>query len=154
MPELPEVETVVRTLEHQLDRVMIVGCEVFWNNIIGYPDAAAFCRDIVGKTIQGYHRHGKYMRFDLGDMEWICHMRMEGKFYVQQPQEPYDKHVHVILQLSDGRQLRYHDTRCICMRSVRMFHPIRALKISDMMPLMNVLRQSGCTTRCIRKRPR
>ena len=44
-------------------------------------------------------------------MEWICHMRMEGKFYVQQPQEPYDKHVHVILQLSDGRQLRYHDTR-------------------------------------------
>lgn len=36
---------------------------------------------------------------------------MEGKFYVQQPQEPYDKHVHVILQLSDGRQLRYHDTR-------------------------------------------
>lgn len=111
MPELPEVETVVRTLEHQLDRVMITGCEVFWNNIIGYPDAATFCRDIVGKTIQGYYRHGKYMRFDLGDMEWICHMRMEGKFYVQQPQEPYDKHVHVILQLSDGRQLRYHDTR-------------------------------------------
>ena len=111
MPELPEVETVVRTLEHQLDRVMITGCEVFWNNIIGYPDAATFCRDIVGKTIQGYYRHGKYMRFDLGDMEWICHMRMEGKFYVKQPQEPYDKHVHVILQLSDGRQLRYHDTR-------------------------------------------
>lgn len=77
MPELPEVETVVRTLEHQLDRVMITGCEVFWNNIIGYPDAATFCRDIVGKTIQGYYRHGKYMRFDLGDMEWICHMRME-----------------------------------------------------------------------------
>ena len=101
MPELPEVETVVRTLEHQLDRVMITGCEVFWNNIIGYPDAATFCRDIVGKTIQGYYRHGKYMRFDLGDMEWICHMRMEGKFYVQQPQEPYDKHVHVILQIHD-----------------------------------------------------
>ena len=52
MPELPEVETVVRTLEHQLDRVMITGCEVFWNNIIGYPDAATFCRDIVGKTIR------------------------------------------------------------------------------------------------------
>lgn len=44
MPELPEVETVVRTLEHQLDRVMITGCEVFWNNIIGYPDAAKIGR--------------------------------------------------------------------------------------------------------------
>ena len=111
MPELPEVETVVRTLGHQLDHVTITGCYVFWDNIIAYPDVKAFCDTITGKTIQGYHRHGKYMRFDLGDVEWICHMRMEGKFYVQQPEDTYDKHVHVILQLSDGRQLRYHDTR-------------------------------------------
>ena len=52
MPELPEVETVVRTLEHQLDHVMITGCEVFWNNIIAYPDAATFCRDTAAKALQ------------------------------------------------------------------------------------------------------
>lgn len=111
MPELPEVETVVRTLKHQLDRATITSCQVLWENIIGYPDAAAFCKILEGKTICGYHRHGKFLCFDLGSHVWICHLRMEGKFYVQQAQEPYDKHVHVIFSLQDGRQLRYHDTR-------------------------------------------
>lgn len=111
MPELPEVETVVRTLEHQLQHVKILNCQVFWDNIIAYPEVEEFCENIQNKTIQDYQRHGKYLIFDLGDKVWICHMRMEGKFYVQQIDEPYDKHVHVIFQLSDGRQLRYHDTR-------------------------------------------
>lgn len=111
MPELPEVETVVRTLEHQLQHPVIEECSVFWKNIIAFPDTATFCEEIQGKQILGYRRHGKYMLFDLGDMIWIAHMRMEGKFYVQMPSEPYDKHVHVIFQLQDGRQLRYHDTR-------------------------------------------
>lgn len=44
-------------------------------------------------------------------MMWIAHMRMEGKFYIQKSDEPYDKHVHVLFDLQDGRQLRYHDTR-------------------------------------------
>lgn len=111
MPELPEVETVVRTLEHQLQHPTIIECHVFWNNIIAYPDVMMFCEAIKGKKIMGYRRHGKYLLFDLGDCMWIAHMRMEGKFYIQQSKEPYDKHTHVIFQLDDGRQLRYHDTR-------------------------------------------
>lgn len=111
MPELPEVETVVRTLEHQLGTVEITNCEVLWDNIIAYPTADEFIQTIKGKNIQKYGRHGKYLIFDLGEYDWIVHLRMEGKFYVQQPQEPYDKHTHVIFTLNDGRQLRYHDTR-------------------------------------------
>lgn len=111
MPELPEVETVVRTLEHQLGNVTIMDCRVLWNNIIAYPDAATFTKEISGKTIQGYHRLGKFLIFDLGDKIWIAHMRMEGKFFVQKPGDVFDKHTHVLLTLQDGRQLRYHDTR-------------------------------------------
>lgn len=110
MPELPEVETVVRTLEHQLQQVEIIDCRVLWDNIIAM-DTQAFIETIRHKKIQGYHRHGKYLIFDLGSHDFIVHLRMEGKFYVQAPQEPYDKHTHVIFSLSDGRELRYHDTR-------------------------------------------
>lgn len=110
MPELPEVETVVRTLEHQLQQIEIMDCRVLWDNIIAM-DTQAFIETIRHKRIKGYHRHGKYLMFDLGSHDFIVHLRMEGKFYVQAPQEPYDKHTHVIFSLSDGRELRYHDTR-------------------------------------------
>lgn len=111
MPELPEVETVVRTLEYRLQHVTILHCQVLWNNIIAYPSVPAFVDTIAGKTIRQYRRLGKYLMFNLGTHMWIAHMRMEGKFYIQQPMEPYDKHTHVIFSLSDGQQLRYHDTR-------------------------------------------
>lgn len=42
---------------------------------------------------------------------WITHLRMEGKFYVQQKEDPIDKHTHVLFALEDGKELRYHDTR-------------------------------------------
>lgn len=111
MPELPEVETVVRTLQHQLQHPIILDCTVRWDNIIAYPDVKTFCETIRGKEIRDYRRLGKYLLFDLGDYMWVVHLRMEGKFYVQQPSDPYDKHTHVLFQLSDGRSLRYHDTR-------------------------------------------
>ena len=40
------------------------------------------------------------------------HLRMEGKYYVQKETDPYDqKHIHVQFYLTDGRVVRYHDTR-------------------------------------------
>lgn len=111
MPELPEVETVLRTLEKQLGHVMVESVHVLWDNIIAYPSVELFKERVKNCTIQNYRRHGKYMLFDLGDVELVCHMRMEGKFYIQQPQEALSKHIHVIFSLRDGRELRYHDTR-------------------------------------------
>lgn len=111
MPELPEVETVVRTLEHQLGHPTIVACTILWDKIIATPSPALFVEGIQGKTIQGYHRHGKYLMFDLGDQELVVHLRMEGKFFVQPWDAPLQKHTHVIFTLQDGRVLRYHDTR-------------------------------------------
>ena len=111
MPELPEVETVLRTLEHQLQHPIIEDVKVLWPRIIAYPDTETFIQQLIGKQILAYHRYGKFLIFDVNDMVWIVHLRMEGKFYVQRPSDPYDKHTHVIFTLQDGRQLRYHDTR-------------------------------------------
>lgn len=49
--------------------------------------------------------------FEMDDCTLCVHLRMEGKFFVQDPNEEISKHVHVIFTLDDKRQLRYHDTR-------------------------------------------
>lgn len=112
MPELPEVETVVRTLEYQLGNCTIDHVDVFWDKIIHYPEKEEFCNILKQKTIKEYRRLGKYLIFDLDTHILVAHMRMEGKFYVGTKDDAYDrKHTHVIFYLSDGRVLRYHDTR-------------------------------------------
>ncbi len=111
MPELPEVETVVKTLQHQLGHPVISQAEVFWDNIIAFPDPASFCRLIANQEIVDYQRRGKFLIFRLSRATLIVHLRMEGKFFVYAGPTPKDKHTHVIFTLQDGRQLHYNDTR-------------------------------------------
>ena len=52
------------------------------------------------------------MIFVLDRNVLVSHLRMEGKYYVQPQNEPYDvKHTHAIFTFKNGIQLRYHDTR-------------------------------------------
>ena len=112
MPELPEVETVRRTLEYQLGHPTFSYVDIRWDKIIAYPEPMTFSQTLIKKQIRGYERIGKYLIFDLGSHELICHLRMEGKFYVEDKDAPYDrKHTHVFMGFTDGRELRYHDTR-------------------------------------------
>lgn len=112
MPELPEVETVRRTLALQLQHPIIDRAQIFWDRIVDNCTPQAFCDAIQGQQIQDYSRIGKYLIFVLDDHVIVSHLRMEGKYYVQQSDEPYDpKHTHAIITFTDGRQLRYHDTR-------------------------------------------
>lgn len=112
MPELPEVETVLQTLKYQLQYPTIESVNVRYEPIIQTPKVNEFQQLLQQKTIQDYRRIGKYMIFDFGSHVLVAHMRMEGKFYVQRKEDPYDqKHVHVIFRFTDGRELRYHDTR-------------------------------------------
>lgn len=111
MPELPEVETVLRTLETQLKNPVLSNISIKYDKIIATSDADNFIKQLTMESIIDYHRIGKYLIFECKKHYWVVHMRMEGKFYIQAPQEPYDRHTHVFIDLADGRQLRYHDTR-------------------------------------------
>ena len=106
MPELPEVETVLRTLENALGQVTIEYVEYSWRNIID-QDINDFYR-IKNQTILKYKRYGKYLIFECEDVSLICHLRMEGKFYILDTNKPYDKHVHVIFQLNNHKYLNYY----------------------------------------------
>lgn len=110
MPELPEVETVVRTLEGLIRGRRIENIEIRWLKTVD-GDPQLFKSRLIHQHFRNFKRRGKYLLFEMDDCTLVVHLRMEGKFFLQQKDEPMDKHVHVIFDLDDGKQLRYHDTR-------------------------------------------
>ena len=109
MPELPEVETVLRTLEHRIKGQRINDVNIYWNNIIiGDPDT--FKKQLIGQHFNKFIRRGKYLLFELDDIVLVSHLRMEGKYYIKQHNVDLEKHEHVVFILDDY-DLKYHDTR-------------------------------------------
>lgn len=110
MPELPEVETISRTLEGLIKNREILNIEVFWPNIIE-QDVEFFKKKMLHQHFRTFQRKGKFLIFGLDKGYLITHLRMEGKFYVVDPTFALDKHVHVRMQLDNNEVLLYHDTR-------------------------------------------
>lgn len=112
MPELPEVETVVRRLRAPLTGRRIERAQVLWERSIQSPSAAAFRRHIRGQTVTAVSRRAKYLLFHLsrGDC-LIAHLRMTGDFQLRDANEAPDPYVRVCFLLDDGRALWFSDTR-------------------------------------------
>lgn len=112
MPELPEVETIKKTLNQLVTNKSIKDVEVYWPNIIKKPDdVEEFKHMLVGQTMREVHRMGKFLLFELDDYMLVSHLRMEGKYSVHPAGEPLKKHTHVVFSFSDGEELRYNDVR-------------------------------------------
>lgn len=112
MPELPEVETIRRTLKELVLNKKITGIEVFWGKIIKHPDDIEHFRQLViGQTIRDVKRKGKFLIFELDTEMLVSHLRMEGKYFINQTGMERDKHTHVIFNFSDGSSLNYNDVR-------------------------------------------
>ncbi|WP_342261366.1 DNA-formamidopyrimidine glycosylase [Spiroplasma endosymbiont of Notiophilus biguttatus] len=112
MPELPEVETVRKTLQPLLTNHKIIGVRILLNKIIKTPSIEQFTKQIIGQTINDVQRVGKLLIFILDDYVLLSHLRMEGKYYFQQNDQSINwKHVLLILELDNKYELRYHDTR-------------------------------------------
>jgi formamidopyrimidine-DNA glycosylase len=112
MPELPEVETVARSLRPKLVGRKIVDIRNTWPRHIDRPDYAGFINRIRGRMITDVSRRGKFLLFPLDNGETlIIHLRMSGHLAVILPQTPADKHTHTIFELDNGLELRFRDTR-------------------------------------------
>lgn len=111
MPELPEVETVRRTLLPQILGKTIKKVDALYDKII-VGDVSAFKKALKGETFEAIDRIGKYLLFRLSDNKTIVsHLRMEGKYRVLPKSEPIAKHEHIIFELTDGETLRFADVR-------------------------------------------
>lgn len=112
MPELPEVETIKKGLNQLIKGAVIIDVAVFWDRMITPPfSSEKFKKVLRGETIHTIERRGKYLIFLLDHWAMVSHLRMEGKYEVNNSGEPIKKHTHVIFYLADGRQLRYMDVR-------------------------------------------
>ena len=110
MPELPEVETVVRTLEHKINKRIIKNVNIWYEKIVAEPDAMTFSRCLTNQRFEKFDRRGKFLIFELTDYVLVAHLRMEGKFYVYPEHTEPDKHTHIVFVLDQG-ELHYNDVR-------------------------------------------
>ncbi|XXM71011.1 DNA-formamidopyrimidine glycosylase [Lysinibacillus sphaericus] len=112
MPELPEVETVRRTLELLVIGKKIKDVSLFWPKMIKHPeDTEEFVQALRGQEILEMKRRGKFLIFYMNELSLVSHLRMEGKYGLCHEEDPVEKHTHVIFHFTDGTELRYRDVR-------------------------------------------
>lgn len=112
MPELPEVETIRRTLEALVIGKTIQKVSVLWPKMVKHPEEVEQFSDALrDQTILSITRRGKFLIFYTEDYALISHLRMEGKYGLFQRDEPVNKHTHVIFYFTDESELRYNDVR-------------------------------------------
>jgi formamidopyrimidine-DNA glycosylase len=112
MPELPEVQTVLTTLQPRLLGLRIERVEVFWEKIIKSPPPREFVAWLQGCSITGMRRRGKYLLLELDGTDLLAvHLRMTGRLVYSSPDPPRDKHTHLVFYLNNGDELRFHDLR-------------------------------------------
>lgn len=112
MPELPEVETIRKTLETLVLNKEIKRVSVSWGKIIKKPEEIEQFKDALeGQIIESIGRRGKFLIFYTTNYALVSHLRMEGKYFLYEHGEEVNKHTHVIFHFTDGTELRYQDVR-------------------------------------------
>jgi formamidopyrimidine-DNA glycosylase len=114
MPELPEVETIARTLAPSLIGRVIAGIDLLYRPLLrgGRPGRLG---GLIGRRVLGIRRRGKMLLIEIeGGRTLVFHLKMTGQFLFAAAPEPRDKHVRLAVRFEDGRNE-------LCFRDVRKF---------------------------------
>ncbi len=112
MPELPEVETVKRTLQQKLAGLKFTDVRILLPKIVRTPDPGEFRKIITDKKITRIGRRGKYLQVCLsGAYTLIVHLRMTGRLVYCENDEPLPKYTHAVFSLDNGARLVFADMR-------------------------------------------
>ena len=113
MPELPEVETVVRELRRELSGDEISCVEIFRSNPILQGNPNLFQEQLKGRKFIDVTRRAKYLIFHLQPLRYLlAHLRMTGKFIVSDYLPKPSKYNRVFFHLKSKRVLIFDDVRC------------------------------------------
>ena len=116
MPELPEVETVMRGLEPALLTNQITHVQLNRKDL-RIPFPATLKQDIENKKITALKRRAKYILVHFADgMILAIHLGMSGRVQIIDAADDYDeytpqKHDHVVFTMKDGARIIYNDPR-------------------------------------------
>ena len=112
MPELPEVETIVRGLRPCLEGRVLARVEQRCP-ALRFPFPPGFAQRLEGRRVVSIGRRAKYILAHLdGGEVLLCHLGMSGRMVVTRENgRPLEKHDHVILSTDRGDQIRFNDAR-------------------------------------------
>src|SRR3954466_4010496 len=112
MPELPEVETVARDLRQRILGATISGARCSWSRTLRTHTPEAFEEAIAGRVVEAVGRRAKLIVVELsGDAALTIHLKMTGQLFVVPAEAPQDPYVRLVLELADGREVRFRDIR-------------------------------------------
>ena len=128
MPELPEVEHVVRALRRVVVGRTIIASEVRLPKLIAPLSVSSFNRRIRNSTIGGVSRRGKFILIECQrpdrkggqhpksqprskNFVLAVHLRMTGKFVMLSTDDELPKHAHAIFYLDQDQRLVFRDQR-------------------------------------------
>lgn len=113
MPELPEVETIVRGLARALTGKRLTRLELARSDLrSAIPKGLA--QRLEHRRIERIWRRAKYILMQVeGGGVLILHLGMSGRLVIAPPGQapPRDKHDHAIFHFEDGTELRFNDPR-------------------------------------------
>jgi formamidopyrimidine-DNA glycosylase len=137
MPELPEVEHVVRALRRAVVGRTIIASEIKLPKLISPSTVSSFKRKLKGSSITGVSRRGKFILIELdGELApphgrasdtgstgaspagfakrtfvLVVHLRMTGAFLYLNAEDELPKHAHAIFYFDNDRRLVFRDQR-------------------------------------------
>jgi formamidopyrimidine-DNA glycosylase len=109
MPELPEVETTCRGIRPHLEGSDIRGVQVLERRLRWR--VAEAIEALAGQSISAVERRAKYILIQCTQGTLLIHLGMSGSLRLCEPSVELRKHDHIILKLSSGLELRFHDPR-------------------------------------------
>jgi formamidopyrimidine-DNA glycosylase len=112
MPELPEVETIARSLEPRITGRAISGIELLYRPLLRGRGKKTL-ETLRGRRVSRVRRRGKMLLVECeGRWTLVFHLKMTGQFLFAAEGSPRDKHVRLVIRFEDGRnELRFRDVR-------------------------------------------
>ncbi|AFX98961.1 formamidopyrimidine-DNA glycosylase [Candidatus Endolissoclinum faulkneri L2] len=112
MPELPEVENVMRGLAQRLTGQRLVGIELR-RSALRWPIPKEIVEQLTGKRITGFRRRAKYIIINFSNnISWIIHLGISGRMLVFNGSKPLiDIHDHVVCYTDSSLWIKFNDYR-------------------------------------------
>jgi len=121
LPELPEVETIARSLRSggvggrndlSIPGRRVKSASVLWDRTIAQPQPVEFEKRLVGQTVGEVGRRGKFLTIHFDRDILLVHLRMSGDLRVEPDEIQLNQtHDRVLVSFEDGIRLAFNDTR-------------------------------------------
>jgi len=111
VPELPEVETVRRSLAPHVVGRRVERVEARRIKLRRGIDPRPWRARVLGATLERIGRRGKYLLLEFDRATVVIHLGMSGRLQLARPGREHDPHTHLVLGFGRGVELRFVDPR-------------------------------------------